>query len=135
MRLCFHFENKDVEFWSGNRIDLSNWLTPAKAFGISEIAIIDLSDARYAVNDQFFNIKVFDSFEEFFNESDGDKYLVDLPRNTGTKLPIKIGDAWLCFGRAGGWNGFETFHVGLDQELYAWQSFIYTIGYLDASNV
>ena len=65
MQLCFHFENKDRDQFSGAAIDLDLYRLPAKATGVTHLHMIDLSDARHRWQDELLPLTVYDSFAEF----------------------------------------------------------------------
>jgi len=63
--IAFHFENKNVDMFSGQAIDLDNWRLIGKAYGITDYAMIDLSDARPGMTDESVNFTKYDSIAAF----------------------------------------------------------------------
>lgn len=83
IKFAFHFQDRDVDFYGGHRIDLENWRLPAKAMGINTIDMIDLSSARWRMEDADIDFTAHDSLIEFEAMRGADNRLVYIENAAG----------------------------------------------------
>jgi hypothetical protein len=76
-------------------------------------------------------VSVFNHFEDFEKANPEPKLYIDFPKNTDSHIcKVNILGSWLCFGPSGGWGKVKgrKIHLGIQEELYSWQSFIFMLG-------
>ena len=64
-KLAIHLDEWDRDVYSGRQIDLDAYRYACKAFGVSEIAVINSGKIEYEMNDESMKLEEFDSFEDF----------------------------------------------------------------------
>lgn len=110
--ICFFFEPNDIDVWSGRAVDLDAWHYASKAFGIDQMAMIDLvgDGLNLQINSStlFERYKQLSDFEEV--HSNEDLLYFETPWSFKNITPTKLTqlihpeNCWYIFGPAAGFQ-------------------------------
>lgn len=107
--LAFHFDNQDVDIYSGRQIDLDAYRYACKAFGVSKMACINTSGLPLAMNDESISFSEHSCFEDFIKKNKNKNiYILEVPWRLHDKKHSSIQDDlgdfdWIVVGPAAGW--------------------------------
>lgn len=91
-KLAFFYESPEVDCFSGTQDALSAWRYAAKAFGVDEIIVINLTKDDINFNDSAINCTVVNSIKEFIDTTKCIVYAAEVDkvlRDAG-KVPVKL---------------------------------------------